>query len=142
MRTHFLDMHSGGGQKENFSHCFIEAPESEAKIIFYNRFGHNPERVTCTCCGDDYSIREYETLEQATAFERNCKYQDKAYIEEKGDSYREYLTLPEYLKKSDVLIIFAAEHSAHLTAFGAGWRGRLGKWLVSLGNRIGQNGGK
>lgn len=36
----------------------------------------------------------------------------------------------------------AAEHSAHLTAFGAGWRGRLGKWLVSLGNRIGQNGGK
>lgn len=36
----------------------------------------------------------------------------------------------------------AAEHSVHLTAFGAGWRGRLGKWLVSLGNRIAQSGGK
>ena len=30
---------------------------------------------------------------------------------------------------------YAAEQSVHLTAFGAGWRGRLGKWLVSLGNR-------
>jgi hypothetical protein len=74
MWTEFIDMHSGGGQKEGFSHCFIEAPENEAKVIFYNRFGHNPERVTCTCCGGDYSIIEYETLEQATAYERNCEY--------------------------------------------------------------------
>ena len=36
----------------------------------------------------------------------------------------------------------AAEHSVHLTAFGAGWRGHLGKWLVSLGNRIAQSGGR
>jgi hypothetical protein len=74
MWTRFMDMRSGGSQKENFAHCYIEAPENEAKIIFYNRFGHNPERVTCTCCGDDYSISEYETLEQATAYERNCEY--------------------------------------------------------------------
>ena len=45
MWTHFWDMHSGGGQKEKFGHCYIEAPENEAKVIFYNRFGHNPERV-------------------------------------------------------------------------------------------------
>lgn len=109
MWTEFMDMHSGGGQKEDFSHCFIEAPENEAKVIFYNRFGHNPERVTCTCCGDDYSISEYETLEQATAYERNCKYVEDHYIEEKGDSYREYLTLQEYLNQSDVCVIYAAE---------------------------------
>ena len=36
----------------------------------------------------------------------------------------------------------AAEQSVHLTAFGAGLRGRLGNWLVSLGNRIAQSGGK
>ena len=36
----------------------------------------------------------------------------------------------------------AAEQSVHLTAFGAGWRARLGNWLVSLGNRIAQSGGK
>ena len=108
MFTEFMDMHSGGGQKENFSHCFIEAPENEAKIIFYNRFDHSPKRVTCTCCGDDYYISEYETLEKATAYERNCKYQDGEYLEEKGDSYHEYLTLPEYLKKSDVLVFTIA----------------------------------
>ena len=35
-----------------------------------------------------------------------------------------------------------AEQSMHQTAFGAGWRGRLGEWLVSLGNRIAQSGGR
>lgn len=63
MWTEFMDMHSGGGTKEEpYEYIFIEAPREEAIIIFYNRFGHNPERVTCTCCGDDYSITEYETL--------------------------------------------------------------------------------
>ncbi len=108
MWTHFWDMHSGGGQKEKFGHCYIEAPENEAKIIFYNRFGHNPERVTCTCCGDDYSISEYETLEQASAFQRNCKYEGNAYIEERGE-YGEYVSLAEYVKHDDVCVIYAAE---------------------------------
>lgn len=72
MWTQFLDMHSGGGQKEKFSHCYIEAPENEAKVIFYNRFGHSPERVSCTCCGEDYSISESETLEQASGYQRGC----------------------------------------------------------------------
>lgn len=38
--------------------------------------------------------------------------------------------------------IAAAQHRMHLTAFGAGGRARLGNWLVALGNRISQNGGK
>jgi hypothetical protein len=71
--TRFMDMHSGGGLKEgSYQHIIIEAPEEEAKVIFYNRLGHNPERVTCTCCGDDYSISEYETLTEATAYDRNA----------------------------------------------------------------------
>lgn len=66
-------MHSGGGTKEEpYSDIFIEAPEKEAKIIFYNRFGHNPERVSCTCCGEDYSISESISLKQATGFHRGC----------------------------------------------------------------------
>lgn len=109
MWTRFTDNNSGGNQKENFSHCFIEEPENEAKVIFYNRFGHNPERVTCACCGSDYSIDEYETLEQATAYARNCKYGKDGYIEEKGDSDRKYLTLLEYLNQSNVCVIRAAE---------------------------------
>lgn len=72
--TQFMDMHSGGGTKEEpYQHIYIEAPEDEAKTIFYNRFGHSPDRVTCTCCGSDYSVSESPTLRQATAYERNCR---------------------------------------------------------------------
>ena len=58
--THFWDMNSGGGQKEKWKHIFIEAPRSEAIRIFTNRFDHHPERVTCTCCGSDYSISPWD----------------------------------------------------------------------------------
>ena len=72
--THFWDMHSGGGTKEEpYEHIYIEAPEKEAIVIFYNRFGHNPNRVTCTCCGSDYSISEGNDLRTLTAFHRNCR---------------------------------------------------------------------
>lgn len=73
MWTQFWDMHSGGGQKEKWANIYIEAPQDEAKVIFYNRFGHNPERVTCTCCGEDYSISEEESLVQLTGYHRGCK---------------------------------------------------------------------
>jgi hypothetical protein len=117
-------MNSGGGRKEDFSLLFIEAPEAEAKVIFFNRFGHNPERVTCTCCGDDYSIDEEETLEQASASDRGCRY-DAAldrYVEEPDPERRwggVYIPLPEFISAGDringafrnekVAFIFAAD---------------------------------
>lgn len=70
--THFWDMNSGGGSKETWQHIYIEAAEAEAKVIFYNRFGHNPERVSCTCCGEDYSISEGPSLAQLTGYHRHC----------------------------------------------------------------------
>lgn len=112
--TRFMDMHSGGGTKEPpYQYIYIQLPEEKARIYFYNRFGHNPERVSCTCCGDDYSISESESLEQATAYQRNCEYDKgkKKYIEKGryGDGFSDgsgkYLTLPEYIEKDDVLII-------------------------------------
>lgn len=71
--TQFWDMHSGGGLKEPYHFIFIEAPSDEAEVIFYNRFHHSPGRVSCTCCGADYSVTEYPTLGQATAYHRGCK---------------------------------------------------------------------
>lgn len=118
--TRFMDMHSGGGSKEDFELLFIEAPEDEAKVIFYNRFGHNPERVTCTCCGDDYSISEYETLEEATAYDRGLRWgmpvgerSGGRYIEvgeelPEGWEYRFYYGGEEPLTVADYL---AAEHT-------------------------------
>lgn len=68
--THFWDMHSGGSQKEDYAHFFIEADEDEAVSVFYSRFGHSPNRVSCTCCGSDYSVTEYDSLEDATSYQR------------------------------------------------------------------------
>ena len=134
--TRFMDMHSGGGLKEPQQYILIEAPEDEAKVIFYNRFGHNPERVTCTCCGEDYNIGEHSTLEAATAFDRGCDYvyfrpdgsecpQDEAWTTGRGlaDGYTQgymerparryafnkFTTLEDYLKKPEVLVIHASE---------------------------------
>lgn len=135
MWTHFYDMCSGGYQKEKFEHCYIEAPIEEAKVIFFNRFGHNPERVTCTCCGDDYSISQAEDLLQITGYERGCMYAyfkdgkqipqfegwvtgkghaegvTSKYIEEPDPerSHREYVTVDEFLKRDDICVIFAQD---------------------------------
>jgi hypothetical protein len=136
MWTRFMDMHSGGEQKEQWSKIYIEAPKEEAKLIFFNRFEHNPERVTCTCCGDDYSIDTHETLEEASAYDRGCDYgyfrpdgteckEDEAWISGKGLTkgysegyvergggklqFHKYQTLKQYKKSKDVLFIYADE---------------------------------
>lgn len=103
MWTRFMDMHSGGSAKEApYEFIYIEAPEAEAKVIFYNRFGHNPERVTCTCCGDDYSIGESETLASATAYDRGCEWPKGA----KGwDVESGKITVDEYVARKNVLVI-------------------------------------
>mgnify|MGYP001590500138 CR=1 FL=1 len=132
MWTLFWDMHSGGDQKEKWSHIYIEAPQDEAESVFYRRFGHNPNRVTCTCCGPDYSIKEEESLEQLSGFSRNCihivkrdsskdklygEILDQRYIEsneEIPDGYttsrsfgsREYKSLEQYINEEDVLVIY------------------------------------
>lgn len=139
MWTQFWDMHSGGGCKEKpFEKIYIEAPEDEARSVFYARFGHNPSRVTCTCCGEDYSVSESETLERATGYHRNCEYAyfDKKGVEQElpegmnhawanGEGWIQrtverqrvtkwgvpgpYIPLNEYIAMPDVLVIYAAE---------------------------------
>lgn len=92
MFCRFFDMHSGGGCKEPpYEQIYIEAPEEEAKIIFYNKFGHSPDRVSCTCCGEDYAVYEDDTLEESTAFDRHKQ------------------SLDQYKKEKHVLIITKAE---------------------------------
>jgi hypothetical protein len=131
--TQFYDMHSGGGQKLDWPHIFIQAPEDEARVIFYNRFGRSPNRVTCTCCGPDYSISETSTLELATAYERRLRYVLKfdsegmflegKYLEPDEDvpdgfklgaqlsfgSGSNGKTLKEYIRKANVKIIYHEE---------------------------------
>lgn len=109
--THFWDMHSGGDLKQPpYHHIYIEAAKDEACTIFYNRFNHNPYRVSCTCCGEDYSVDQYDTLEEATAHQRACTWSEQLKIwEEKGPCHQ---TVHEYTQHTDVLIIQAIEISS------------------------------
>lgn len=108
-----MDMHSGGRRKLDWSHIYIEAPEEEAKIIFYNIFDRNPDNVTCSCCGCDYSTDENPTLEDATGYDRGCLWvKNKSegggghYIDEPDPermSYRPYMKLSDYIKTVKVI---------------------------------------
>ena len=107
--TRFVDMHSGGGAKEKFEYLYLEAPQEEAEVIFYNRFGHSPNRVSCTCCGEDYSVSEKEDLAQLTGYDRNCEYEGDRYVETPRTKYnygdKKVTPLEEYLKQKDVAVI-------------------------------------
>ena len=108
-------MNSGGGQKLDWSMIYIEASSrDEAETVFYNRFGRNPNRVTCTCCGGDYSISIEDTLEEASAYHRGCAYdrEAKKWVDKPSKerySFNNYATLEEYKKQEDVLIIPASD---------------------------------
>ena len=92
MWTHFYDMHSGGGMKEEpYEHIYIEQALEKAVTVFYNKFGHNPYRVSCTCCGKDYSVSESKTIEEATEYQRKN------------------LSVEGYQKKENVLFVFESE---------------------------------
>ena len=95
---HFWDMHSGGGVKQKpYKHIYIEATsQDEAEVIFYKRFKHNPNRVTCTCCGSDYSVSEYDTLEAATEYQRT---------KTDNRTRRIVKSLEAYCDHADVLVI-------------------------------------
>lgn len=131
--TRFMDMHSGGGCKEPQQYIYIEAPEEEAKVIFFNKFGHSPDRVSCTCCGSDYSVSDGESLEELTAYDRGCDYayfdkdgaevpESTAWVRGKGlvdgcvgryverpskkmFSFQKFRTLDSYLALPDVLVV-------------------------------------
>jgi hypothetical protein len=59
--TKFFDMSSGGEEKEDFAYLFVNLPINKAVKWFEKKFGHNPNNVTCPCCGKDYSIDEIES---------------------------------------------------------------------------------
>lgn len=72
--TLFWDMHSGGSQKLDWPFIIIEADEDEARKMFAEAFGRNPDDVTCNCCGEDYSVSSDASLAQLTAYHRHLTY--------------------------------------------------------------------
>jgi hypothetical protein len=97
--THFNDMHSGGSLKQKpYENIYIEAPKREAIAIFYNRFGHDPKWIACDCCGRNYAVDEYDTLEEASQYEREYGWGGKRKLtQSKTMNTREYATLGHVL---------------------------------------------
>jgi hypothetical protein len=133
MWTQFWDMHSGGGNKlwrhadgtvdangswrrtdngdQPVAMIYIEASEGEARAVFYNRFQRNPDRVTCTCCGSDYSLDTQDDLAQITGYHRNCDYDEKSggYVERPNKYHDAVVSLNDYLAQPTVHVIRASE---------------------------------
>lgn len=108
MWVQFWDMNSGGDRKERWPHIYIECQGIEqAKAIFYHRFGHNPDRVSCTCCGEDYSVTENIDLGQLTGFQHNADWDQKLnrYVERPRMEKYPVLSVEEYEAQEDVLFI-------------------------------------
>lgn len=108
MWTKFRDMASGGTRKEKWDIIYIESDNEDESIqIFKNKFGLDPFNVTCSCCGEDYSLTNDDTLELVTAYERNCRYDRNinSYIEEQGNGYQPYIPLKLYMLLDSVLFI-------------------------------------
>jgi len=68
MWTKFYDMHSGGDAKTEWEVIVFEAKKKDAIKYANWKWGIHPDNVTCTCCGEDFSVSTYETLEQAVEF--------------------------------------------------------------------------
>jgi len=70
--TLFWDMYSGGSKKQSFSKLAVELPEKEAIEWFEEKYG-NPFFVTCDCCGPDYSVSEFDSLEDLKSYHKDAQ---------------------------------------------------------------------
>lgn len=111
--TRFVDMFSGGGCKEPpYEFIYIEANQEKAVALFNAHFGHDPYRVTCDCCGEDYSARSDNSLAQLSAYDRGCDHDGKKWLEKPRDmAHARYKTLADYKQNKNVLILSKKELS-------------------------------
>jgi uncharacterized CHY-type Zn-finger protein len=90
--TKFMDMHSGGHLKTPYTHIYIDEPLGEAIRTFKELFKRDPDNVTCKCCGEDFVYEQYDSLEEATAYDRKCEWVDAKYNENCKMSVEEYFS--------------------------------------------------
>jgi hypothetical protein len=90
--TKFMDMHSGGHLKTPYTHIYIDETLGEAVETFKNLFKRDPDNITCKCCGEDFVYEQYDSLEEATAYDRKCEWVDGKYNENGKMSVEEYFS--------------------------------------------------
>jgi hypothetical protein len=95
-----MDMHSGGHLKTPYTHIYIDEPLGEAIKTFKKLFKCDPDNVTCKCCGEDFVYEEHSSIEEATAYDRDCKWTGKKYDLESAE-----ISVDDYLKTNKVLFV-------------------------------------
>lgn len=114
MFVEFRDMHSGGDIKlPPVAKFYIEAEDEQDGIrIFKLLFKRDPYHVTCNCCGPDYAIDAYDTLEEATAYGRGCKW--VARDDDDPDAHYDLTSgqsMEDFLKRENVRVVFTFPRS-------------------------------
>ncbi len=97
--TRFMDMHSGGKLKTPFTHIYVDAPLDKALGVFKETFKRDPNNITCKCCGEDFVYEEYESLEEASAYDRGCEWSGNRYDDETAK-----MTLEKYFSGNNKVI--------------------------------------
>jgi len=109
--TQFYDRSSGGTAKAGFKSCFIEAPEGEARKLFMEAFSQHPDHEACSCCGADWSVMEWDTLEEATQLERNVALLNVYHQRPDPEmSMADFLADPHYVefgRRHEVVLMFS-----------------------------------
>lgn len=65
--TLFSDMYSGGFRSNNFDYGYIVADEETAIEQFSEQYG-SPFSIGCECCGSNYSVIEFDSLEELLSY--------------------------------------------------------------------------
>lgn len=98
--TRFMDLCGGGYTKTPYTHIYIDEPANEAIKTFKDLLGCDPTIITCQCCGSDFAIDEYSSIEEATAYDRKCNWNGKSY-----NLKTSKMTVKEYFQNEDVLFL-------------------------------------
>ena len=99
--TRFMDMHSGGKLKTPFTHIYVDAQLDKALNIFKDTFERDPNNVTCKCCGEDFVYEEYNSLEEATAYDCKANWND---LKQKYDYDTAEISIEEYFSGNNKVI--------------------------------------
>lgn len=97
--TLFWDMHSGGRQKLEWEKIYIEAEDETACRVFAAKFGRQADNITCYCCGDDYAVHEYPSLEEATEYHRGVT----------SNNIKKFIKLEDYIVDPSVKVVYREE---------------------------------
>jgi hypothetical protein len=97
-----MDMHSGGHLKTPYTHIYIDEPIGEAVKTFRDLFKRDPDNVTCKCCGEDFVYEEYDSLEEATAYDRKAEWDD---IKQKYNYETAKISVEEYFSGNKKVLL-------------------------------------